>query len=157
MSKLVGSILPEDLYQRLSGSNLKEYANTAILVATVDKEGWPHPAMLSYFEVIAKDHANVRLAVYRDSTTVANIRRNGKLTMFVIDERIAYYVKGTAEQIVPQMFCSPENSKLNLHVEQVLSDEANEEFEPGAYISTGIRYERPQRPDVTRMFKEMMD
>ena len=107
MSKLVGTELPEDLYQRLSGNNLEEYANTAILVATVDRGGWSHPAILSYFEVIAKDHANVRLAIYRDSTTVANIRRNGKLTMFVIDERVAYYVKGTAEQIVPQMSCCP--------------------------------------------------
>jgi hypothetical protein len=157
VSKIVGTKLPEDLYQRLSGNNLKAYSNTAILVSTVDKGGWPHPAILSYFEVIAKDHANVRLAIYRDSTTVANICRNSKLTMLVIDERIAYYVKGMAEQIAFQMSCSPFNSKLNLHIEQVLSDEANEEFEPGAYITTGIRYERQKRSDEVQLLKELMD
>jgi len=157
MSKAIGNKLPEDLYQRLSGNNLEAYAKTAILVSTVDTGGWPHPAILSYFEVIAKDHANVRLAIYRDSSTAVNIRRNGKLTMCIIDERIAYYVKGTVEEIAPQMSCMPFNAKLNLRVEQVLSDEANEEYEEGAYITTGIRYERPRHPDAAKLLKELVD
>jgi hypothetical protein len=157
MSKAIGNKLPEDLYQRLSGKNLEAYAKTAILVSTVDTGGWPHPAILSYFEVIAKDYANVRLAIYRDSATAANIRRNGKLTMCIIDERIAYYVKGTVAEIAPQMSSMPFNAKLNLRVEQVLSDEANEEYEKGAYITTGIRYERPRHPDAAKLLKELVD
>ena len=157
MSKVVGTKLPEDLYQRLSGNNLEAYAKTAILVAAVDTAGWPHPAILSYFEVIAKDHANVRLALYRDSTTAANIRRDGKLTMCIVDERIAYYVKGRVEEILPQMVSMEFNAKLNLRVEQVLADEANEEYEKGAYITTGIRYERPRNPDEAKLLKELMD
>jgi hypothetical protein len=157
VSKIIGTQLPEDLYERLSGNNLEAYTKTAILVSTVDTGGWPHPAILSYFEVIAKDQVNVVLAIYRDSTTAANIRRDGKLTMCIIDERIAYYIKGTAQEIVPRMSSMPFNAKLNLRVEQVLSDEANEEFEKGAYITTGIRYERPRHPDAAKLLQELMD
>ena len=146
MSRLVGNKLPEELYRRLSGSNLNLHKEKAIVVCTVDAGGWPHPAILSYFEVVAKDEHNIRLAIYKSTTAVKNIRQNGKLTLQIIDQRLAYYIKGTAEVLVDEMNCSPGNSKLNLRVEHVLADEANEEFEPGAYITSGITYRRATNP-----------
>lgn len=147
MSRLVGNKLPEELYHRLSGSNL--HKEKAIVVCTVDANGWPHPAILSYFEVIAKDECNLRLAIYKSTTTVKNILRSGKLTLQIIDRRLAYYVKGTAEVLADEMNCSAQNSKLNLRIEQVLADEADEEFEPGAYITSGITYRRATNPVET--------
>jgi len=156
MSKLIGNTLSADLYQRLSGKNLEAHAETAILICTVDAHGWPHPAVLSYFEVLARDDRNVRLALYGNSSSVANVRRNGKLTILVYDERTAYYIKGAVEELTREMHCSPENSKLNLRVEQVLQDEANEEFEPGAYIASGVTYKRRERPHFTEeLLKEL--
>ncbi len=143
MAKFVGNKLPEDLYQRLAGDNLQACAGKAILVCTVDAHGWPHPTILSYFEVIAKDERNVRLAVFKDSSTTSNMRRNGKLTILILDERIAYYIKGTVQELAREMSSSPHNSKLNFRVEQVLADGANEEFEPGVYLTSGVTYHRP--------------
>jgi hypothetical protein len=158
MSKLIGNALPADLYQRLSGKNLEAHAETAILICTVDAQGWPHPAVLSYFEVLARDERNVRLALYGNSSSTANVRRNGKLTILVYDERAAYYIKGAVEELAREMHCSPENSKLNLRVEQVLQDEANEEFEPGAYITSGVTYKRRERPHFTEeLLKELAE
>ena len=157
MSKFVGNTLPDDLYQRLAGRNLQACAEKAILICTVDVKGWSHPAILSYFEVVAKDGNNVRLASYKDSSTTNNMRRNGKLTILILDERIAYYIKGTVEELAREMSCSPHNSKLNLRVEQVFTDEANEEFEPGVYIKTGVTYERPAEQLLAReMLKELL-
>ncbi len=157
MSKFVGNRLPEDLCQRLAGNNLQACAEKAILLCTVDAHGRPHPAILSYFEVIAKDGGNVRLATYKDSTTTNNIRRNGKLTILILDERIAYYIKGTVEELAGEMRCSPANSKLNLRVEQVLADEANEEFEPGVYITSGVTYKRPvEQLQAREMLRELL-
>ena len=149
MSRLVGHKLPEELYRRLSGSNLSLHKEKAIVVCTVGANGWPHPAILSYFEVIAKDEHNLRLAIYKSTTTVKNILRSGKLTLQIIDRRLAYYIKGTAEVLTHEMNCSPQISKLNLRIEQVLADEANEEFEPGAYITSGITYRRAANPPET--------
>ena len=77
MSKLVGVQLPDDLYQRLLGNDLEQNAEKVILLATVDEGGWPHLAMLSYLEVIAKDQRNLRLATYNSSRTTRNMRANG--------------------------------------------------------------------------------
>lgn len=101
--------------------------------------------MLSYFEVVASDRRNIRLATYKDSNTTKNMRHNGKATLVIIDERTAYYVKGRAEELKYEMDCAPHNAKLNIRIEQVLADEANEEFEPGAYVSSGVTYRNPNR------------
>ena len=157
MSKFLGNALPDDLYQRLAGNHLQASAEKAILICTVDADGWPHPAILSYFEVIAKDERNVRLATYKDSSTTNNMRLNGKLTILIIDERVAYYIKGTVGELAREMSCSPHNSKLNLRVEQVLADEANEEFEPGVYITSGVIYKRPaELLQAREMLKELL-
>jgi len=143
MAKLIGQELPDDLYARLRGDDLEACAEKVILISTVDDQGYPHPAMLSYFEVVAKDRRNIRLAPYQNSGTTNNMRRNGKLTISIIDERIAYYVKGRVEELSREMKCSPHVSKLNLRVEQVLADEANEELEAGAYVASGVTYRNP--------------
>ncbi len=157
MAKFVGNKLPEDLYRRLAGGNLQACAGEAIPVCTVDPQGWPHPAILSYGEVIAKDECNVRLAAYKDSSSVSNMRRNGKLTILILDERIAYYIKGTVEELARELSSSPHDSKLNLRVEQVLADGANEEFEPGVYITSGVTYKRPaERLHAAEMLRELL-
>ena len=103
MSKLVGDKLPEDLYQRLLGHDLERDAEKVIVLSTIDESGWPHQAMLSYFEVVAKGRHNLRLATYKDSGTTNNMRRNGKATVSVIDERVAYYVKGNIEELAGEI------------------------------------------------------
>jgi len=157
VSKFVGNKLPDDLYHRLAGNDLQACAEKAILICTVDANGWPHPAIFSYFEIVAKDEGNVRLAVYKDSSSSNNMRRNGKLSLMILDERIAYYIKGSVRELAREMSCSSHNSKLNLRVEHVLADAANEEFEPGVYLTSGVTYKRPVKPLQAReMLKELL-
>src|ERR1017187_6913269 len=113
MSKVVGNKLSADLYQRLAGSELQAHAEKAIVICTVDAGGWPHSPMLSYFEGIAKDDRHIRLAVYGNTSTTNNMRRNGKLSIVIVGERVAYYTKGTVEELAGEMTCSPQNAKLN--------------------------------------------
>ena len=156
MSKIIGDGLPDALYQRLLGNDLEQSAEKVILLATVDEGGWPHLAMLSYFEVIAKDQRNLRLATYNNSRTTRNMRANGKATISIIDERSVYYVKGYVEEITREMECAPQNSKLHFRVEQVLADAANEEFEPGAYVASGVTYKNPGRAQQVQIAREML-
>lgn len=161
MSRLVNNELPEDLYHRLRGEDFETCADKAILICTVDSNGWPHPAMLSYFEVIAKDARNIRLATYKQSTTTNNMRRNGKLTITIIDERVAYYIKGRVEELKAAMDCSPHNSKLNLRVQQVLADDADQQYEAGAYVAGGIVYKNPnaaaERLKAEQILRELLE
>lgn len=158
MSKSVGDSLPDDLYRRLAGNDLQGCAEKAILMCSVDANGFAHPAILSYFEVAAKDAYNIRLATYKGSSTSSNMRRNGKLTILIIDTRVAYYIKGTIQELSAEMRCSSQDSKFNLHVEQVLADETSDEFEPGAYLMTGVTYKRSAEPPRTKeMLAELLD
>jgi hypothetical protein len=145
MSRRIGDTLPGDLVQRLSGRGLEAVAEKVIVVCTVDEEGFPHPALLSYFEVIAIDRSTIRLATYSTSRTTANARRTGRLTLVIVDAHVAYYIKGLVQEIAPSMRVTPYNAKLQMRVADVLADEANPEFEPGAYIAGGIRYVNPRR------------
>jgi hypothetical protein len=145
MSRSLGSVMPPDLLARLSGRQLEESASKVIQIFTVDAAGWPHPALLSYFEVVAKDPACIRLAAYGSSTTSANLRRAGTLTLVVIDARVAYYVKGRAVELAPAMRATDWNAAFECRVSEVLADEVNEEREPGAYVVSGVTYHNPQR------------
>ena len=138
MPKFVSNELPEDLYTRLSGRFVDRYLDQVILLYTVDKNGWPHPAMLSYFEVAARDRTNLRLATYKESNTTATMRRNGKVTLSIFAERAAYSVKGTAEEIHREMRSVSRNTMFNVAIDQVLVDQADPVLEPGAYIAAGV-------------------
>jgi hypothetical protein len=145
MSRSVGSELPPALMERLSGRNLDAVAAKVVQIVTVDAAGWPHPALLSYFELVAIDPRHIRCATYATSTTSGNMRRSGHVTFAIIDERLACYVKAHAVEIAPAMQATTWNAAFDCRIEHVLVDEVNEEYEPGAYVSSGVTYHNPQR------------
>jgi len=145
MATPIGSELSAELYERLRGADLAAVADKVIQVFTVDDHGWPHPAILSYFEVAAVDRANLRLAPYAGSTTTRNMLRTGRATLSIIDARMVCYIKGTVTQLASQMLSAPGNAKLNLRIEQVFTDTPDPRFEPEAYIAGGITYVNPKR------------
>ena len=140
MPRLRTELLTEDLYRRLRGAEMAERASHAIMLCTVDADGRPRPAMLSYFEVAAPDRHNLRLAVYNDSRTCANMRERGKATLVIVDSGLVCYVSGLVAELVPAMREAPHNAKLNLRIEQVLFDEPSPDLEPGSHVTSGITY-----------------
>ena len=156
MPKSASRELTEDLYRRLCGEFVGDHANKVILIHTVDENGWAHPAVLSYFEVAAKDRRNIRLATYKTSNTTDNMRRTGKVTLSIFDERVVYYIKGMASEVAREMRSAPHNSKLNVVVEEVLVDQADPVLEPGAYIAKGITCVNPN-PPASAVLKELLE
>ena len=136
-------MLTDDLYRRLSGAEVDAHATLAIVMCTTDAEGWPHPAMLSYYEVAAIDRQTLRLAVYNDSRTCRNMRERSKATLILTDEHLACYVRGAVTDVMPAMASAPYNAMFVLRVDHVKFDTAPEDLEPGAFVTTGIRY-RPR-------------
>ena len=132
--------LTEDLYRRFSGSEIASRASQAIVLCTVDADGWPHPAMLSHFEVAAADRWILRLAVYNNSRTCANMRERGKATLVITDAGLVCYVSGTVEELVPAMREAPYNAKLKLSIAQVVFDEPPPDLEPGISVTSGITF-----------------
>ena len=60
MSQLLGKELPAALQQRLSGGEVEDHEGKIIPIFTIDDAGWAHPALLSYYEIVAKNAFDLR-------------------------------------------------------------------------------------------------
>jgi hypothetical protein len=140
MTRAVGTALPPPLWERLRGTDLAERLGMAILIATPDEAGWPHPAMLSYGEAVAVDPHRIRLAIHPASRTAANLRRSGKLTLCFVEAGLVYYVKAAARVEEDPMVGMLHLARFEAVVQMVLADEARTDTEAGAIVTDGIRF-----------------
>jgi hypothetical protein len=150
MGRVRAEALTDDLYSRLAGANIASRADQALVICTVDARGWPHPAMLSYFEVAAMDRHNLRLAVYTNSRTCANMRERGKATLIIVDDGLVCYVRGEAKELASAMRNADYNAKLNLRIDQVMFDEPPPDLEPGVRVLNGIIYSQRTAESLAR-------
>lgn len=146
MARAIGSTLPSVLLERLRGDDLASRVGIAVIVLTVDAAGWPHPAMLSYGEIVAADDRRIRLAVRPESGTAENLRCRSRLTFCFVEAGMAYYVKASAVEL-PQTAggVRAELARFESTVEMVLSDSARDESEAGTVLVDGVRF-APGRP-----------
>jgi hypothetical protein len=137
MSQLLGKDLPEPLLARLNGADVASHEGKIIPIFTVDEAGWAHPALLSYYEIAAKDGSTLDLALWKDSTTAKNLRRTGKVTLMISDLGVNYYLKGNVKELEYEMTGAAPVSRFRVTTEQVIEDQ-----EPNAEITTGLTYRR---------------
>ena len=150
MSQVLGTKLTEELFHRLKGDAMASKTDKAIVVVTVDEAGWAHPAMLSYYEVVAKDRSTIDLAIGKTSTTAKNLRRTGKITLLITDSDMNYYVKGTGRELRESMEGVPFMSLFRVAVERLLED-----LEPDSVITSGVTFQRPEKKEVGEIVEKI--
>lgn len=137
MSRLIGKELTEAVFERLGGQDVDPYEGKIVPIFTLDELGWPHPALLSYYELVAKNLSTIDLALWKNSSTANNLRRTGKVTVMLTDKGINYYVKGSVQELEPAMAGAPQVSRFRMTTEEILEDQ-----EPNAEITSGLTYRR---------------
>jgi hypothetical protein len=137
--------MPDDLFALMSGKAVE--AGKVFIMATVGEDGWCHPAMGSYYELVAKSPGRIHLAVGKNSTTERNLARTGQLTLVVTDHGLNYYLKGTARRTREQLDDTP-FALFQVELETVLEDQ-----EQGVTIVSGVRYELNQGGNTDFMQK----
>ncbi|HLN86384.1 MAG TPA: hypothetical protein VK200_07965 [Candidatus Limnocylindrales bacterium] len=137
MSQLLGKDLPPALLQRLSGGEIDSHEGKIIPILTIDESGWAHPALLSYYEIVAKNSVALDMALWKDSSTAKNLRRSGKITIMITDIGLNYYLKGTVQELEYEMTGVPQVSRFRVTLEEVLEDQ-----ESYAQITSGLTYVR---------------
>jgi hypothetical protein len=142
MSQLLGNQLTEALLTRLNGAAVGTHEGKIIPIFTTDESGWAHPALLSYYEVVAKNRSTLDMALWKDSTTAKNLRRTGKVTLLLSDLAVNYYLKGHVAEVEFEMAGAPQVSRFRVTLEQVIEDQ-----EPNAEITTGLTYRRMNKRD----------
>jgi hypothetical protein len=142
MSRLLGNELTEALFERLSGQSVETYEGKIIPIFAIDESGWPHPALLSYYEVVAKDSRTLDIALWKNSSTARHLRQNGKITVLITDQGINYYLKGSVEELQTEIPGMPLQSRFRVTTQQLLEDQ-----EPNAEITSGLTYRRQTKRD----------
>lgn len=137
MSRLIGNALTKELVERLSGGRVAVFEGKIIPIFTLDEKGWPHPALLSYYEIVARNDTTLNVALWKDSSTAKNLRTSAKITMMITDRDLNYYLKGTVREMQYEMTGAPQVSRFRVTVDEVLEDQ-----EPNAQITGGLTYTR---------------
>ena len=143
MSQLLGKELPAPLQQRLSGAEVDSHEGKIIPIFTIDESGWAHPALLSYYEIVAQNSSTLDMALWKDSSTAKNLRRAGKVTLMISDQGVNYYLKGSVRELIYEMPGAAPVSRFRVTLEQVIEDQ-----EPNAEITTGLNYRRMTQRDA---------
>jgi hypothetical protein len=136
----IGAQLTAPLLDRLSGRHFERHSALVIPIATVDPAGWPHLALVSYSELVARDRGSLRLALGGRSGSADNLRRNGHLTVLLFDAGLVSYIKGTAREERPSMHCSPRNALFDVTVTDVLADAADPRREGESVVLGGVTF-----------------
>jgi hypothetical protein len=135
MSKNLGATLPDDLLDFLSSTEPGDKFKQVILFSTTDEDGYPRHGLLSSHEVLAKDSKRILLLLYSNSQSTANLQREGKISLVLVNPDMSYYVFCSARPLSP-LADAPSETLFELTVERVLEDSLTT-----AKILTGITFE----------------
>ena len=142
MSQVLGKELTAALFQRMGGAEIEAQEGKIIPIFTIDEAGWAHPALLSYYEVVAKDPNTLDMALWKNSSTANNLRKTGKITLMVSDRAVNYYLKGSVRELEYEMTGAAPVTRFRITLEQVIEDQ-----EANAEITTGLTYKRLTKRD----------
>jgi hypothetical protein len=156
MSQILGKELTPALLQRMGGAEIEAHEGKIIPILTIDEAGWAHPALLSYYEIVAKSAATLDMALWKNSSTANNLRKSGKVTLMVSDRGVNYYLKGGVEELQFEMRGAAPVSRFRVALEQVIEDQ-----EPNAEITTGMTYKRLSQRDpndfASKVFRLLLE
>ena len=156
MSQLLGKELTPALLERLGGAQIDSHEGKIIPIFTTDEAGWAHPALLSYYEIVAKTLSSLDMALWKTSSTAHNLRRTGKVTLMLADKGVNYYLKGSVRDLEYEMTGAAPVSCFRITLEQVIEDQ-----EPNAEITTGLTYRRMTQRDpndfAAKVFRLLQD
>jgi hypothetical protein len=123
VSRTVGNALPAALGKLLGGTDLARAAGLTVLLLTVDEAGWPRVAMLSAGEVLATGDRDLRLALWPESGSTANLERRGLATLALVHGGAGWYVRCAAGREADLVLSGGRRlASFGLTVEEVLED-----------------------------------
>ncbi|MTD26894.1 pyridoxamine 5'-phosphate oxidase family protein [Erwinia sorbitola] len=126
--------LPDNLLALLDGSLPASHLHQAIRLASIGENGWPYAAQLSLGEIIARSANELLFAIWPQSTTTGNLRRNGKITLALVLDGAVMEIQA---QATPREETLTDLSLAVFHAEvkQVIAHRA-----PYATVTSGLTF-----------------
>lgn len=117
----------------------------AIPLVSLDSEGFPHVAMLSYFETVYWEQT-LHFFIRRGSGTSRNLSLRPQCALIFADVEHLYYLKGR----VSLKATISDQAVFQFNLAAALEDSSGSD-EGKAWIRSGIRFERDFRIDGERL------
>jgi hypothetical protein len=141
--------LPRELEDALSGKAFRERKRLALPFLTIDPEGFPRTALLTFSEVRAVSRTELCVAVLSGSRTAANLIRRQKAALCYFARRRAAWIQATAGH-GRASDADPERQIFPLTVFRVKLDSGHAR-EESVEILSGPTY---SNPDGVELFSE---
>ena len=144
------TVLPAQVAQYLDGNDLLAKTQ-ALRLSTVDAEGWPHASLLSAGDMLAMPSGRIRFVVFAQSTTTANLVRDGRVTVTLsldggmCELRMKCRRLATPRPTVPLAFFEAELVEVRTHKA------------PYAAVSGGVTFALHEPQSVLQRWQRQID
>lgn len=145
----VSRTVPDVVRRYLDGEDLLGKTQ-ALRLSTVDQDGWPHASLLSAGDALTVSPERVRFAVFAESTTTANLSRDGRVTLTLSAERGMCELRLRAKRLtetsadVPLALFEAEVEQVRMHVA------------PYADVVCGITFQLHRQNDVLKRWERQI-
>lgn len=93
MASPAGPRVPAALMPMLDGNGLESKVGITFPLITVGETGWPHVALLSVGELLLLSPHRLRMGLWPQSHTTANLRRTQQATLMAVVPPVTHYVR----------------------------------------------------------------
>jgi hypothetical protein len=144
--------LPMSLRQLTDGTDLEHKDRDAMCLVTVGLDGWPHVALLSVGEVLTTSASGMRVALWPNSTTSANLHRSGQGLMVHVADGIAHYVRLAGRRMDDVEVSDSRLACFDLVAVKVIADRVGY-----ADVLSGITYRLKHPGQVVERWRKTID
>ncbi|MFO0996373.1 MAG: pyridoxamine 5'-phosphate oxidase family protein [Alphaproteobacteria bacterium] len=142
--------IPDQIVRYFDGKDLLQKTQ-AIRLSTVDAAGWPHASLLSAGDVLAMSPERLRFAVFAQSTTTANLLRDGRVTATLSIDR------GMCEVRMRARCLTKATSDISLAMFEATVEQVRMHIAPYADVTTGITFQLHKPGEVLRRWESQID
>lgn len=148
----MNAYLPDTLYTLLDGTELEKKQHEAFVLQSVTEEGRPHAAMISAGEIIAVSKTDIRIALWKNTTTARNLLRSGQALFTAWQNGAAYYVTLQCEPLQAQKETKYDRERFSCRVVSVKEDRAKY-----ADLTSGPAIQLHEPESVLERWKETLE
>ena len=147
----MGEVLGTELNSAVT--DLFEKKISTGILASVNQDATPHTSPVSF--MIANNPKSIRMAIYKNSQTLANIRLHEPVALALLEEgNIAVSIYGKARIVQENM-----ESNYNLAIVELEVEEVKNNSSPNFIVVQGIRARHSTEPNlllIRKIFTELL-
>ncbi|MGE7762463.1 pyridoxamine 5'-phosphate oxidase family protein [Peribacillus sp. NPDC097895] len=149
---MIGMEMSEEVFDLLNGKELADKQHEAMMLLTVSEDGWPHTAMISVGEIVAITSKELRIGLWPETSTTANIIRTHKATLVLFWKGKAHYIRLSIERLKELPTARYQRERLLAKVVSTREDVAKY-----ADITSGIKIKLKNSKEVVERWGQTIE